>query len=66
MAEGVNVRFAGELQKFIQTKVQNAGHLHIGEQAVRYNLKRLEELHIITRISDKIRDRNAIYRFADQ
>ena len=43
-----------------------AGHLHIGEQAVRYNLKRLEELHIITRISDKIRDRNAIYRFADQ
>lgn len=43
-----------------------AGHLHIGEQAVRYNLKRLEEIHIITRISDKIRDRNAIYHFADQ
>lgn len=43
-----------------------AGHLHLGEQAVRYNLKRLEELRIVTRISDKIRDRNAIYRFADQ
>lgn len=35
----------------------------ISEKAVRYNLKKLEELGIVERVSKKIRDSNAIYRF---
>lgn len=43
-----------------------AAHLQLSEQAVRYNLNPLMALRIVTKISDKIRDRNAIYRFTDQ
>jgi ATP-dependent DNA helicase RecG len=43
-----------------------AERLNLSEPAVRYNLKPLTDLGIITRVSEKIRDRNAIYRFADQ
>lgn len=35
----------------------------ISGKAVRNNLKKLEELGIVERVSDKIRDPNAIYRF---
>lgn len=37
--------------------------LHVSEQAVRNNLKKLIELQIIEKVSDKQRDVNAIYRF---
>lgn len=40
--------------------------LSIGAQAIRYNLKKLEELKILERISDKIRDPGAIYRFCQE
>jgi predicted transcriptional regulator len=43
-----------------------ANRLNLSVQAVRYNLKPLIDLGIIARISEKIRDKNAIYRFADQ
>jgi ATP-dependent DNA helicase RecG len=43
-----------------------ASRVNLSVQAVRYNLKPLIDLGIITRISEKIRDKNAIYRFADQ
>jgi ATP-dependent DNA helicase RecG len=35
----------------------------ISRKAVRYNLKKLEDLRIVERLSDKIRDPQAIYRF---
>ena len=41
-------------------------HLGLSQQAVRYNLRRLEELSLIHKVSEKIRDRNAIYRFASE
>jgi len=37
--------------------------VEMSEQAVRYNLKKLEELEVLERISKKIRDPKAIYRF---
>ena len=37
--------------------------MNLSEQAVRYNLKKFEELAIVERLSEKIRDRNALYRF---
>jgi predicted transcriptional regulator len=37
--------------------------VNLSEQAVRYNLKKFEELAIVERPSEKIRDRNALYRF---
>lgn len=38
-------------------------HIGISGQAIRYNLKKLEGAGIIERVSDKIRDSNALYRF---
>jgi ATP-dependent DNA helicase RecG len=38
-------------------------NLGIGERAVRYNLKSLEALGIVERVSDKVRDPKAVYRF---
>lgn len=38
-------------------------HAAIGEKAVRNNLKKLDNLKITERVSDMIRDPNAIYRF---
>ncbi|RKX37534.1 MAG: hypothetical protein DRP64_17015 [Verrucomicrobia bacterium] len=38
-------------------------HVGVSEQAVRYNLKKLEELSIVERVSNKIRDPKAVYRF---
>ncbi len=38
----------------------------ITAQAVRYNLKKLEELDIVERISEKIRDPKALYRFKNK
>lgn len=40
-----------------------AEHVGISAKAIRYNLNKLEELMIVVRISEKIRDPNAIYRF---
>ena len=54
------------LQEFEATIDQLAVHLQLSDQAVRYNLRRLEELGIIARVSEKIRDRSAIYRFEDR
>lgn len=42
-----------------------AGKVAVSEQSVRYNLRKLEGHGILVRVSEKIRDRNAIYRFAD-
>jgi DeoR/GlpR family transcriptional regulator of sugar metabolism len=42
---------------------QMINHVGVTEQAIRYNLKRIEELGIVERVSDKIRDPKAIYRF---
>lgn len=39
--------------------------MSVSEQTIRSNLKLLENQHIITRVSEKIRDRSAIYRFSD-
>jgi ATP-dependent DNA helicase RecG len=41
-------------------------YLHLSEQVVRYNLIFLIDLGILTKNSDKKRDRNAVYRFAEQ
>lgn len=38
-------------------------HVGVGAHAIRYNLKRLEKEKILERVSDKIRDRQALYRF---
>lgn len=38
-------------------------HVGVSDQAIRYNLKKLEELEIVERVSDKLRDPKAIYRF---
>lgn len=40
--------------------------LDISEQAIRKNLKTLEKAKIVVRVSEKIRDRNAIYRFPQE
>jgi len=40
-----------------------AGKLGVGEQTARNNLKKLEELEIIERLSEKQRDKMALYRF---
>lgn len=37
--------------------------IELSQQAIRYNLKQLDELDILERCSEKIRDKNAIYRF---
>jgi DeoR/GlpR family transcriptional regulator of sugar metabolism len=42
---------------------QMINHVGVTEQAIRYNLKKIEELGIVERVSDKIRDPKAIYRF---
>lgn len=42
---------------------QIADRLELGSGAVRYNLKKLAEMEIIERLSEKIRDPDAIYRF---
>jgi len=42
---------------------QMTEHLHVSDQAIRNNLKKLEELKIVERHSDKIRDPRALYRF---
>jgi predicted transcriptional regulator len=38
-------------------------HVGVSDQAIRYNIKKLEELGIVERVSEKIRDPSAIYRF---
>ena len=53
-------------ETFEATLDEFAGRLNLSVQAVRYNLKPLVDLDIIIRVSEKIRDKNAIYRFADQ
>jgi DNA-binding Lrp family transcriptional regulator len=45
------------------TIAEMAEAVNLSEQAVRYNLKKFEELAIVERLSEKIRDRNALYRF---
>ena len=40
--------------------------LGLSEQAIRYNLKSLEGLGILQRFSEKIRDKNAVYRFKER
>ncbi|MFM2197536.1 MAG: hypothetical protein RLZZ505_968 [Verrucomicrobiota bacterium] len=53
-------------QNFDSTLEKLSQHLELSEQGVRYNLKKLEEFGIVVKESDKIRDRNAIYRLPDQ
>ena len=38
--------------------------MNVSEQTIRYNIRFLERQKILIRISSKIRDRNALYRFA--
>lgn len=40
-----------------------ADQVGVNDPAIRYNLKKLAEVGVIERVSDKIRDPNAIYRF---
>ncbi len=40
--------------------------LGLSEQAIRYNLRTLEDLEILQRFSEKIRDKNAVYRFREK
>lgn len=51
------------LDKQEATIAEMAEAVDLSEQAVRYNLKKFEELAIVERLSEKIRDRNALYRF---
>ena len=51
------------LDKQEATIAEMAEAVNLSEQAVRYNLKKFEELAIVERVSEKIRDRNALYRF---
>lgn len=51
------------LDKQEATIAEMAEAVNLSEQAVRYNLKKFEELAIVERLSEKIRDRNALYRF---
>ncbi len=41
-------------------------HMDLTEQAIRYNLRRLIELKIVERLSEKERDPNALYRFLNK
>jgi len=43
-----------------------ANKLDLSEQAVRYNLNILSEAKIVIKMSEKKRDRHALYRFADE
>lgn len=52
-------------QNFDSTLQKLSDHLLLSEQGVRYNLKKLEEMGLVVKESEKIRDRNAIYRFPD-
>lgn len=45
------------------TIAEMAGQVGLSEQAIRYNLRKFEELRIVERLSDKIRDPKALYRF---
>ncbi|GAA5482172.1 hypothetical protein Hsar01_01389 [Haloferula sargassicola] len=45
------------------TVPQMAAALELSEKAIRYNLKRLDGLRIVERLSEKVRDPNAVYRF---
>ncbi|MEI7461726.1 MAG: hypothetical protein WCK15_20240 [Pirellula sp.] len=40
-----------------------AESLAVNEQTIRNNMKPLETLDIVERVSDKQRDKNALYRF---
>jgi ATP-dependent DNA helicase RecG len=48
------------------TVVEFSAALGLSEQAIRYNLKTLEGLGIVQRFSEKIRDKNAVYRFKEK
>lgn len=52
-----------ECEATVDALVEQVG---LSVQAVRYNLKHLEELKIIKRCSEKIRDRAAPYRFCEE
>lgn len=52
-------------QNFNATLQRLSEQLQLSEQGVRYNLKKLEEMQIVVKDSDKIRDKNAIYRLPD-
>ena len=54
--EGTSFGFAGR-------GAEMAGQVGLSEQAIRYNLRKFEELKIVERLSDKIRDPKALYRF---
>ena len=41
-------------------------HVGITDQAIRHNLKKLEHLKIVERVSKKIRDPQALYRFKNK
>ena len=45
------------------TIAEMVGKIGLSEQAIRYNLKKFENLKIVERQSDKIRDPKALYRF---
>jgi ATP-dependent DNA helicase RecG len=48
------------------TVAEFSAALGLSEQAIRYNLKTLERLGIVQRFSEKIRDKNAVYRFKEK
>jgi ATP-dependent DNA helicase RecG len=45
------------------TIAEFTNHLDKSERSIRYNLKKLEEAGVVEKVSDKQRDRDAIYRF---
>mgnify|MGYP003678430074 CR=1 FL=1 len=51
------------LHSFEETVSSLAFKLEVSEQTVRNNLKKLESSGVIERVSEKSRDKNAIYRF---
>ena len=54
------------LTNFETTVTALATSLDVTAQTVRGNLKKLEDLEIVERLSEKVRDRDAIYRFKNK
>jgi DNA-binding Lrp family transcriptional regulator len=53
-------------EHFEATLESLAEAIQASEQAIRNNLKKLETLEIIERLSEKLRDKKAIYRFKNR
>jgi len=65
--ESLNASQKGLINLLLNSQEATIGQMTqligVSKQAIRYNLKKLEEIGIVERVSDKVRDPKAIYRF---